>query len=101
MKSLYKNLINLINTNDSFYFKDFIKDDTIYRIFNYRLASYTEFQIPGAIECRGIMFEIANDGTYIDIKSRPMSKFWNLHELEGHSSVDLSNVIRIMDKADI
>jgi RNA ligase len=100
MYQLYQNLLNLTHNNDSFYYKDFIKDDNIYRIFNYRLASYTEFQEPGAIECRGIMFEVDSTGKYINIKSRPMAKFWNLHELEGHGLIDLSKVVRIMDKAD-
>ena len=67
MQELYKQLIDLTNVNESFFFKDFPVDERIYRIFNYRLASYTEFLIPGAIECRGIMFLVDEAGNYLDI----------------------------------
>lgn len=100
MKELYQNLIDLTTSNDSFFFKDFIKDGKIYRIFNYRLASYTEFLVPGAIECRGIMFLIDGTGNYVDIKSRPMSKFFNLFENSSTIGLDLTKVVRVMDKAD-
>lgn len=100
METLYQDLMTLNESNDSFFYKDTIKDGINYRIFNYRLASYTEFQIPGAIESRGIMFQISDEGHFIDIKSRPMEKFWNLHEVQGHRDIDLEKVIRIMDKAD-
>ncbi|UQJ95715.1 RNA ligase 1 and tail fiber attachment catalyst [Klebsiella phage CPRSB] len=34
------------------------------RIFNYRMASYTDWLKPGALECRGIMFEMDGDTPY-------------------------------------
>lgn len=100
MQELYKQLIDLTTVNESFFFKDFPIDDRIYRIFNYRLASYTEFLIPGAVECRGIMFLVDDDGKYLDIKSRPMEKFWNIDENPATMGLDLTDVIRVMDKAD-
>ena len=71
----------LVETNEAFYYKDFTKENSIYRIFNYRLASYTDFQLPGALECRGTMFEINEDGEPIRLASLPMEKFFNLNEV--------------------
>lgn len=100
MKKLYNNLINLTTVNKNFFFKDFELDDKIYRIFNYRIASFSDFNNPGAIESRGIMFEVSKSGEYINIKSRPMIKFWNLFENPHTIDLDLSKVVRVMDKAD-
>lgn len=57
-KKLYADLIALTKANEAFYYQDFELDGKTYRIFNYRLASYTDFQLSGALECRGVMFEI-------------------------------------------
>lgn len=101
MKSLYNNLMALTDSNDAFFFKDVYKDDdTLYRIFNYRLASYTDFLLPSAMECRGIMFEIDNNYDYVSIKCRPMQKFFNLNENPLTMNLDLSSVNLIMDKGD-
>ena len=53
--------MRLTDTSEAFYFKDFPLNDAIYRIFNYRLASYTEFLAPNALECRGHMFEVKGE----------------------------------------
>lgn len=50
------------------------------RIFNYNYASYSDWLLPDALECRGIMFEIDAEGNPIKILSRPMEKFFNLNE---------------------
>ena len=102
MKKLYESLMERVSDGDSFFLKDDTLDGVIYRMFNYRLASYTEFQKPGALEARGIMFEIDEDGKFVNIKTRPMAKFFNLHELLGHPNcdIDTSKVIRISEKAD-
>lgn len=69
---------------DAFYFQDFPVDDdenTVMRIFNYRMAGYELFCMPGALECRGIMFEV--DPAYdrpLRLASRPMQKFFNYRE---------------------
>lgn len=59
-QKLYDDLMKLVEIgNDAFYFKDHtILETYCFRVFNYRLASYTEFCLPSALECRGIMFEI-------------------------------------------
>lgn len=71
---LYNNLKKLVETNDGFYVSIHTDKEYEYEIFLYRLASYTDFQEPDAIESRGIMF---NEGVCV---CRPMEKFWNLHE---------------------
>lgn len=82
-ENLYNDLMKLVEIgDDAFYFKDHsILETYAYRVFNYRLASYTEFCKPSALECRGIMFEM-------DVLSqRPIrlvcmmpEKFFNLNE---------------------
>lgn len=101
---LYANLVTLTQTNEAFYYQDFVLEGTTYRIFNYRLASYTDFQLPGALECRGIMFEMATDhngAVYAKrLASLPMEKFFNLHENPMTMDLDLTKVVSIEEKAD-
>jgi len=97
---IYKDLKTLAETSESFFFKDVVMNGTIYRIFNYRLCSYSDFLLPSAVECRGIMFEIHGDGTVIDITSRPMQKFWNFRENPFTENVDFSKVTHAMVKED-
>lgn len=70
------------------------------RIFNYNYASYSDWLLPDALECRGIMFEIDAEGNPIKILSRPMEKFFNLNENPMTMNLDLSKVEYLMDKAD-
>jgi len=100
MKELYNRLLTLADESEAFFFKEDTLDNAIYRIFNYRLASYTEFLKPGGLECRGIMFEVDTVGRFIRIASRPMAKFFNLYENPLTMELDLSKVKRLMDKAD-
>ena len=58
--NLYDELMAL-QSNEAFYFVDQSVGDCDYRIFLYRLASYTEFCLPGALESRGITF-LMKDG---------------------------------------
>lgn len=99
---LYKHLMSLTETNEAFYFQDFGLDDKVYRIFNYRLASYTDFLLPGALECRGIMFEMfgAPQSVPRRLASHPPEKFFNLNENPMTMNLDLSTVTRIETKAD-
>lgn len=103
---LYNDLMALVKSNEAFYFQDFKLDDgiyepknTTYRIFNYRLASYTDFQLPGALECRGVMFEVDGD-VAVRLSSLPMEKFFNLNENPMTMNLDLSKVVTIEEKAD-
>lgn len=84
---LFNQLMSLCNNPDlvdAFYYQDFPVDDdenTVMRIFNYRMAGYELFCMPGALECRGIMFEV--DPAWdkpIRLAARPMPKFFNYRE---------------------
>lgn len=89
--------MNLVEANEAFYYKDFVKDARTYRIFNYRLASYTDFLEDGALECRGIMFDVTDD---IRLVSRPMEKFFNLYENPLTMNLDLTYTVDVELKAD-
>ena len=97
MTSFYENLMNLVEKSEAFYYKDFPKDDRVYRIFNYRLASYTEFLEPDAMECRGHMFDVTDEPFIV---SYPMEKFFNLYENPMTMDLDLTTVTDVEMKAD-
>ncbi len=96
---LYLNLLKLCADNDAFFFKDFTQDGILYRIFNYRLATWSDFQLPGAIECRGIMYRLNADGTAV-LVSRPMEKFFNDGENPSTIGLDYSDPMQVMYKED-
>lgn len=98
--NLYATLMSLTKEGDTFYSQDFTLDGRIYRIFNYRLSSYTEFLRPSALECRGHMFEVDLNGDAVRFAAMPMHKFFNMNENPSTMDVDLSSVVAIMDKAD-
>lgn len=98
-RQLFDDLTKLVNENDAFYFQDFDLDGSVYRIFNYRLASYTDFLLPGAMECRGVMFEVDGDQA-VRLAALPMQKFFNLHENPMTMDLDLSTVVEVQDKVD-
>lgn len=100
MQTLFNELMALTKDGDTFYFQDFKLDEKSYRIFNYRLSSYTEFLKPSALECRGIMFEIDQQGQPLRIAARPMQKFFNLNENPSTMGLDLSQVDTVELKAD-
>ena len=99
---LYLNLMTLCDGSDAFYFADQELDGFTYRIFNYRLASYSNFLEPAALECRGIMFKIDEEGNALELSAHPMPKFFNLNENPFTMELDLSdnNIRRIEMKAD-
>lgn len=96
MSQLYQNLLNLCNLK-SFYFTDQEVDGHTYRIFLYRIASYTEFLLHGAMECRGHTFLLGEEPKLV---CRPMEKFFNLGENPMTIDLDLSKVHYILDKLD-
>jgi T4 RnlA family RNA ligase len=75
----YQDLMNLVKKDESFFFKDFNLEGNTYRIFNYRLASWTSFMEPSAINCRGIMFDVTNEAD-VKLVSLPPEKFFNYEE---------------------
>lgn len=98
-KDLYNNLMNLVASSEAFYYTDVEYANSIYRIFNYRLASYTDFLRPGALECCGTMFEL-EDGKAFRLAALPMEKFFNYKENSMVMDVDFSQTKRIMEKKD-
>lgn len=99
-ETLYNQLMELTVANEAFYFQDFPLHGHVYRIFNYRLASYTDFLQPGALECRGIMFRVHRDDHHVDLVALPMQKFFNLNENPSTIGLDLTQVDEILLKAD-
>lgn len=98
--NLYNQLMELASNNEAFYFQDFPMSGHVYRIFNYRLASYTDFMQPAAMECRGVMFRIDRDDHEIELVALPMEKFFNLNENPMSMNLDLTQVDEILLKAD-
>lgn len=99
-KTLYDQLMSLTTNSEAFYFQDFPLDGHVYRIFNYRLASYTDFMQPGAMECRGVMFRHDRDEHKVELVAMPMEKFFNLNENPMSMNLDLTQVDEILLKAD-
>lgn len=99
---IFTELMQLCATNEAFFFKDTPLDDSIFRVFTYRLASYSDFLLPSARECRGIMFEVDKAGNPVRLACLTPSKFFNLGENPLTIGLDLSadNVDGIMDKMD-
>lgn len=99
---LYAQLMALTSAKDTFFFKDFPADseETMYRIFNYRLGQYTDWLEPGALECRGTMFLVERDGTYVDLVCRTPKKFFNLNENPFTMGLDLTDPAMVMLKED-
>ena len=75
----YTDLTKLVAKDESFFSKDFTLEDKVYRIFNYRLASWTSFMEPSALNARGTMFDIT-DSANIKLVSLPPEKFFNYEE---------------------
>lgn len=92
---LYSSLFSLVERNEAFYFMDYGS----YRVFNYRLASYTDFLEPDALEARGIMFYMHPDGT-AQLVCRPFKKFFNVDENPMTMNLDFNKVKKVAIKED-
>lgn len=90
----------LVASSDTFYGQDFDCHGTKFRIYNYRLASYTEFLKPGALEMRGHMFELNADGSMKRLAALCMQKFFNAFENPLTMDLDFSKVDSVELKAD-
>lgn len=99
-ETLFDDLMALCESSESFYFStQFDYAQVEYRVFTYRLASYTEFQLKGASECRGHTFRKDGDGW--NLASLPMQKFFNYGEHLGWGTeMDLNTMELVMDKVD-
>jgi T4 RnlA family RNA ligase len=97
---LFDQLVKLTKETEAFYKQEFLLDDKIYWIFNYRLATYTDFMLPGALWCRGTMFEVTKDGDCVRLASLPMPKFFNINENPMTMNLDLNEIDWIEVKSD-
>lgn len=97
---LYQNLMNLVGSNEAFYFIDTPLNDVIYRVFTYRLASYMDFLAPDALECRGHMFRLNSNKQMDELVSLPLCKFFNAGENPFTMDLDFSTTEFIHDKRD-
>lgn len=107
VNKLYDDLMALCKESDSFYYVDHEKSgNTWLRVFTYRLASYSDFLKPGAMEARGIMFEVQNFSGIEGyerptcIKSRPPAKFFNIGENPLTLELDYTRVKHSVVKED-
>lgn len=102
-QKIYDDLVRLVENHESFYYTDQILSGYTYRIFNYRLASYSQWLEPSAMESRGITFLVdhsGHDAKALALVSWPFEKFFNLHENPMTMELDLSDPLEIQDKMD-
>ena len=99
MPQLYDDLVSLCSPNSGFYYKDVQLDSAKYRIFNYNLCSYEQFQMKSALNCRGIMFDIT-DLENVRLVCLPPEKFFNYEEGDGKNIHSLGTFGIQMEKLD-
>lgn len=79
MNILYKDLLALTQYEGTpFYISEQEKNGHKLHVFSYRLASFSDFSRPFALETRGSMFIEKKNG--FELISRPMNKFFNAYE---------------------
>ena len=91
-EELFNQLMVLSEDEDSpFYHIDHTSpyDGKIYRVFSYRIGSYSDFLRPGALECRGHLFRHHNAKSLL--VSLPFPKFFNRGENAFTMDLDFSN----------
>lgn len=96
----YNALITLCEGDSPFYYVDQVRDNVTYRVFSYRLASYSDFLNEYARECRGHMFELGCNGEMVKMVSMAPTKFFNMNENPFVMDLDFSVCDTIMDKMD-
>ena len=96
---MFEAMTKLVAENDAFLSADYSRFGNTYKVFNYRLASYTDFMQPYALEMRGITFLI-REGKDPVLVSRPFAKFFNLGENPLTMDLDLSLATAYEEKAD-
>lgn len=99
-QQLYNDLMNLVNSDEAFFYSDQIVQSETFRIFNYRLASYSQWLLSHALECRGITFVINDDGEPVRLASWPFEKFFNINENPMTMDLELNGVKSIQEKMD-
>lgn len=102
MQTLYDDLMALCQDKESdaaFYFVEKEVEGFKFHIFNYRLASYTDFTKPNALNCRGTAFQLVSGGAPV-LSSLPFSKFFNLDENPFTIGLDHDKIIEVAEKRD-
>ena len=104
MEHLHENLMALCQDTDpdsdaAFYFVDKELDGTKFRTFNYRLAKYTDFTKPNALNCRGTTFCLP-EGKAPILSSLPFAKFFNLDENPFTMNLKHSQIMEVAEKRD-
>lgn len=94
---LWFHLESLTISTTAFYSRDYELNGQLFRVFSYRLASWTEFQLPGALDARGVMYDIT-DASKPKLVCLPQQKFFNYSE--GNVDHNQAKVVLIMDKRD-
>lgn len=102
---IYKNLMALCDEEETFYYSDQVLNPLTFaghfRIFDYRLGSYSQWLKPNAMECRGITFLMDPDFRQpLALVSWPFEKFFNLNENPMTMGLDLSQVREVQLKMD-
>lgn len=95
---LYYKLEQLTTKNPAFFSKLVTNNlGQKFKTYNYRLASWTDFMQPGAVDSRGTMFEVYDEGAP-KLVCLPPPKFFNY----GEGNIDHANAIvqKVMDKRD-
>ena len=98
---LFEKLVQLKEDHHPvFDYKDYDFKGRTYRIFNYNLANYPSFKLDAALECRGVTFEINEEGQYVKLVSLPMQKFFNYLENPFTQGLENEKILLAMDKQD-
>ena len=99
LQELFDGLNHLCETNEAFYFSEqkYNEKYTI-RSYSYRLASWSDFQVPYAKDCRGTTFILNNETNEWNLFTRAYRKFFNIGEI---GSVSVDNIdINLYNKLD-
>lgn len=80
LHELFNGLNLLCEENEAFYFSEQDIGNYIIRSYTYRLASWSDFQLPYAKSCRGTAFVFDKTTTEWDLFCRGYNKFFNLAE---------------------
>ena len=104
VNTVYSELCDLIgDTKSGFRQRSYPLDNgNMAVVIDYTLSSYQYFKKPSGLLGRGIMFEVDAVGHPVQILSRPMRKFFSYQECPDTMklNMDVSNILRISDKAD-
>lgn len=102
-QELYAGLIALtLEDNTPFFFEDsIVNEEFAYRVFNYKLAKYSDFLKPYANYCRGTMF-LVNRATnqMIELSVLPMPKFHTYGESQWTMDIDFKDAKNCFLKLD-